>query len=111
MNYIAETASLDIPIPQRSMNQMQRAPLLWQLCLRTLGDQKQINSWKREDKEGTIVSSFGNSGGLYLDHRPATNSQSTMIPFCSNDNGTTWLYIHTNFGDQHPKNNFTLKKK
>lgn len=111
MNYIAETASLSIPIPQTLHEPDATDPLLWQLCLGTLGDQKQINSWKREDKEGTIVSSFGNSGGLYLDHRPATNSQSTMIPFCSNDNGTTWLYIHTNFGDQHPKNNFTLKKK
>lgn len=110
MNYNAETASITIPIPQIIHEPDSEDPLLWQMSYATYNDLNTPNTWKMLDTNAVIKGSFGNDGRLYLD-AAGTASQNTLIPFCSNDNGSTWLYIHTNFTEQHPKNSFTLTRK
>ena len=108
MNYNKETAKISIPIPQIIHEPNEEDPLLWQMSYATLGNSNTANTWKKAETVTNINGAFYN-GRLYLEVN-ATARMQTLIPFCSNDKGNTWLYLHTNFTDQHPKFDFTLAR-
>lgn len=108
MNYNKETAKISIPIPQIIHEPNEEDPLLWQMSYATLGNSNTANTWKKAETVTNINGAFYN-GRLYLEVNATARIQ-TLIPFCSNDKGNTWLYLHTNFTDQHPKFDFTLAR-
>ena len=108
MNYNQETTQISIPIPQTIHEPDEENPLLWQMSYATIGDPKTANTWKKVETTGNIIGAFYN-GTLYLEANGTARMQ-TLIPFCSNDKGSTWLYLHTNFTDKHPKASFTLTR-
>lgn len=109
MNYDAETANITIPIPQIIHEADDIDPLTWQMCLGKMENNKVANCWTKLDDRGNLIGRINNDK-LFL-NRNYPFTQYTLIPFCSNDGGSTWLYTHTNFKDQHLKNNLTLTRK
>ena len=109
--YIAENISIRIPIPQMLHNPDTEEPLMWKMHWATPGST--VNSWKIAESNGEFKMFTNNDGSITLKPFPfQPNIGYTCIPFCSNDDGKTWLYTHTIFQQAHPTGlNYNLIKK
>ena len=86
-------------------------PLMWKMHWATPGST--VNSWKIAESNGEFKMFTNNDGSITLKPFPfQPNINYTCIPFCSNDDGKTWLYTHTIFQQAHPTGlNYNLIKK
>lgn len=109
--YISESISIRIPIPQILHNPTTEEPLMWKMHWATPGSS--ANSWKTAGNDGEFRMFTNNDGSITLKPFPfSPNMNCTCIPFCSNDDGKTWLYTHTIFQQAHPTGlNYELVKK